>query len=149
MNETFRTLRGFLTGTDPDEEEYFAYSATLRIFGEITDLAEISSRLGLQPTDTHRKGEKKGPRSPGFRHDMWAYSPPLDKSEPLENHIDALWKTLKPHKQYLIGLKKSVTVDVFLGYRSNCDHAGIEVPHKSLEMFTELEIPFGISIIIA
>jgi hypothetical protein len=40
-------------------------------------------------------------------------------------------------------------VDVFLGYRSNCDHAGVEVPHESLEMFIELRIPFGVSIIIA
>jgi len=48
----------------------------------------------------------------------------------------------------LLELKKSLTVDVFLGYRSSCDHAGIEVPHTSLEMFTELEIPFGVSIII-
>jgi hypothetical protein len=79
---------------------------------------------------------------------MWSYSPSLDKSQPLEKHIDALWQKLKPHKHYLLGLKKSLTVDVFLGYRSNCDHAGIEVPHTSLEMFTELEVPFGVSIII-
>jgi hypothetical protein len=39
-------------------------------------------------------------------------------------------------------------VDVFLGYRSNCDTAGIEVPHTSLEMFSELQIPFGLSIIV-
>jgi hypothetical protein len=40
-------------------------------------------------------------------------------------------------------------VDVFLTYSSNVDTAGIEVPHTSLEMFTELEVPFGISIIVA
>ena len=49
---------------------------------------------------------------------------------------------------YLRALKKTVLVDVFLGYRSNCDHAGIEIPHTSLEMFTELEISFGISIVV-
>jgi hypothetical protein len=37
---------------------------------------------------------------------------------------------------------------VFLGYRSNCETAGFEVPHTSLEMFTELQIPFGISIVV-
>ena len=59
-----------------------------------------------------------------------------------------LWERLRPHKEYLLGLKKSVTVDVFLGYRSNCDHCGVEVPHTSLEMFWELKIPFGLSIIV-
>ena len=149
MTESFRTLRGFLDGGEPDEETYFAYSATLRIFGDIPDLDDISIRLHLVPTETHRKGDKRGPRSPGFPHDMWSYSPELDESAPLERHIDALWSELKPHKQYLLELKQHLSVDVFLGYRSNCDHAGIEVPHQSLEMFTELEIPFGVSIIIA
>jgi hypothetical protein len=148
MEETFRTLRGFVAGSEPDEKTYFAYSATLRIFGDIPNLEEITTRLGLQPTNTHRKGDKPGSKSPGYRHDMWAYTPSLDKSELLEKHIDVLWEKLKPHKHYLLGLKESLTVDVFLGYRSNCDHAGIEVPHTSLEMFTELEIPFGVSIII-
>ena len=79
---------------------------------------------------------------------MWSYSPPVDESEPLHEHIDALWLKLKPHKRYLLALKKSLTIDVFLGYRSNCDTAGIEVPHTSLEMFSELKIPLGISVII-
>jgi len=79
---------------------------------------------------------------------MWSYSPLLHESEPLEKHIDELWEKLRPHKEYLLGLRKSVTVDVFLGYRSNCDHGGVEVPHKSLEMFLELKIPFGLSIIV-
>lgn len=141
-------MRGFLAGKERDEDTYFAYSATVRIFGDITNMDEISTRLGLQPTDSHRKGERRDPRAAGFRHDMWSYSPPLDKHDPLQKHIDALWLALKPNKQYLLELKKSVTVDVFLGYRSNCDTAGIEVPHTSLEMFSELQIPFGLSIIV-
>ena len=43
-------------GTEPDEEIYFAYSASLRIFGEISSLVQISARLGVKPTNTHRKG---------------------------------------------------------------------------------------------
>jgi hypothetical protein len=38
---------------------------------------------------------------------------------------------------------------VFLGYRSDCDTAGVEVPYTSLEIFIELEVPFGLSIIVA
>ena len=137
-----------ISGTEQDEEIYFAFSAKLRIFGEISSPEQISAHLNLQPTSTHHKGDKKGPRSAGFRHDMWSYSPTLDESEPLGKHIDALWGKLKPHKKYLLGLKKSLTVDVFLGYRSNSGTAGFEVPCSSLEMFTELEIPFGVSVII-
>jgi hypothetical protein len=109
---------------------------------------EISTRLNLKPTHSHRKGEKRDPRAAGYRNDMWSYTVPLDKSVPLHKHIDALWLALKPHKSYLLRLKESVSVDVFLGYRSNCDTTLIEVPHTSLEMFSELKIPFRISIIV-
>jgi hypothetical protein len=108
MEKSFRTLRGFLAGKEREEDTYFAYSASLRIFGDIPDMDEISARLGLQPKDSHRKGEKRGPRSAPYRQDMWSYSPPVDESEQLHKHIDALWLTLKPHKRYLLRLKKSV-----------------------------------------
>jgi hypothetical protein len=135
---------------EPEEETYFAYSATLRVFGEIPNLDAISAALALQPTHTHRKGDRRGRSNPSssFPNDMWSYTAAVEKSEPLHKHIDALWTKLKPHKPYLLELKKTVTVDVFLGYRSNCDNAGVEVPHTSLQMFSELEIPFGVSIIV-
>jgi hypothetical protein len=148
MEKSFRTLRGFLAGKEREDETYFLHSATLRISGEISDMDEISATLGLSPTHSHRKGEKRSAKAHPYRQDMWSYSPTVEKSEPLHSHIDALWLKLKPHKRYLLGLKKSLNVDVFVGYRSNCDTAGIEVPHASLEMFVELEIPFGISIIV-
>ena len=149
MEKSFRTLRGFLAGTEREEDTYFAHSATLRIAGEISSMDEISATLGLSPTHSHRKGEKRGAKGAPYRQDMWSYSPPVEESELLHRHIDALWLKLKPHKLYLLELKKSLNVDVFVGYRSNCDTAGIEVPHTSLEMFTELEIPFGVSIIVS
>ena len=148
MEKSFRTLRGFIAKTEREEDNYFAYSATLRIFGDIPNLDDISTRLGLKPTHFHRKGER-GHRTAPYHHDMWSYTPPVDKSEALHRHIDALWSALRPHKQYLLKLKKTLSVDVFLGYRTNCDTAGIEVPYTSLQMFLELKIPFGISIIVA
>ena len=147
MAKSYRTLRGFSEGQEREEELYFAYSASLRIFGEIPNLDEISRALGLKPTSTHRKGERRKGAAP-YRHDMWLYRAPVEEAEPLERHIDALWAQLKPHKRYLLKLKKSLTVDVFLGYRSNSGTAGLEIPHTSLEMFSQLQIPLGLSIIV-
>jgi Domain of unknown function (DUF4279) len=148
MEKSLRTLRGFLAGTEREEDTFFAYSATLRIAGDTSNIDEISATLGLSPTHAHRKGERRGAKAAPYRQDMSSYSPPVEKSEPLHRHIDALRLKLKPHKPYLFELKKSLNIDVFVGYRTNCDTAGIEVPYSSLEMFTELEIPFGISIIV-
>jgi hypothetical protein len=144
----FRTLRGALVGDEPDEENYFAYSASLRIFGDQLDFAEIQQHLGLTPTTLYRKGDRRGPRSPGYKQDMWSYKPDVPEERALAEHITALWRDIKHAEEYLRWLKQIAAVDVFLGYRSNVDHAGVEVPHTCLEMFTALEIPFGLSIII-
>jgi hypothetical protein len=144
----FRTLRGFLNGDEPDEAFYFCFSATLRIHGDGIPFEEISQRLGVQPTNLHRKGERRGPRSPAYRDDAWLYKPSLPETEPLERHIDALWQVVRPAVGYLKALKQRFKIDVFCGYRSNCDHAGFEVSHSCLELFTALEVPFGVSVIV-
>jgi Domain of unknown function (DUF4279) len=144
----FRTLRGFLNGEEPDEANYFCFSATLRIHGDGVPFEEISERLGVEPTKLHRKGERRGPRSPAWRDDAWQFQPPLPETEPLERHIQALWEVVRPHVEYLKSLKQRFKVDVFCGYRSNCDMAGFAVSHQCLELFTALEVPFGVSVII-
>jgi hypothetical protein len=45
--QSFRTLRGFLRGEEPDEPTRFAYSATLRIHGDSLPFTEIAERLGV------------------------------------------------------------------------------------------------------
>ena len=147
--KTFRTLRGAIRGEEADEPNYFACSATLRIHGSSLPFEEISNQLAVDPTRVHRKGERRGPKSPAYRDDAWHFQPALPEDAPLAQHIDALWAVLRPNVNYLKSLKRQYKVDVFCGYRSNCDHAGIEVPYTSLELFTALEIPFGVSVVIA
>jgi hypothetical protein len=146
--EMFRTLRGFLNGEEPDEATYVCFSATLRIHGDGVPFAEIGERLGVQPTHLHRQGERRAERSPAYRDDAWHFQPSLPETEPLARHIEALWQVVRPHVEYLKGLKQRFKVDVFCGYRSNCDHAGFELPHRCLELFTALEVPFGVSAIV-
>jgi hypothetical protein len=145
-----RALRFAETGEDDDYdiEYYFNYLATLRIFGEMVDFEKITRTLGIEPTRQLRKGCLRPTTNKISESDAWFFEVPLAETESLQEHIDYLWRILKPHKDFLLELKKRYTVDVFLGYRSNCDHAGIEVPARSLEMFMELGIPFGLSIIV-
>ncbi len=134
---------------DGDEPTYFRYSATLRIFGTIHDLDDLTRNLGIHPSHCHRRGERRSPHAEPYEHDMWSYKAPVERTEPLHIHIDTLWAAIRERKQYLLELKKDLSVDVFLGYRSNSDNAGVEVPYQSLQIFMELQVPFGLSIIIA
>jgi hypothetical protein len=133
----------------PEEPPYFRYSASLRIFGAIPDLDDITRNLGIHPTHIHLRGERRSPLARPYEHDMWSYRAPVPRTEPLHVHIDTLWAALRDRRLYLLDLKQSLSVDVFLSYRSNSDTAGVEVRHQSLEMFLELQVPFGLSIIIA
>ena len=130
------------------EELYFAHSASLRIFGEEIDFEMITRRLGLEPTHCHRRGERRSPRSDPWPHDMWRYRADLPEERDLYEHIDLLWSQIQHSKEFLLSLKEHATVDVFLGYRSNCDTAGVDVPASSLELFVELDVPFALSVII-
>lgn len=131
-----------------DEEPlFFHFGATLRIFGVIDDLELISSRLGLAPTHTHRRGERRSASADPYKDDMWLYRVPVPKEAPLDLHIQTLWAHLKSHRTYLLELKRRLTVDVFCHYTTNAICAGFEVSHQSLEMFTDLEVPFGVSIL--
>jgi hypothetical protein len=145
----FRTLRGFLNGEEPDEANYFCFSANLRIYGDGVPFEEISERLGVEPTHLHRKGERRGPSSPGWHDDAWHFGPALPETEPLDRHCEGVWQGVRPHVEYLKALKRRFKVDVFCSYRSNCDTAGFEVAYQCLELFMALEVPFGVSVIVA
>jgi hypothetical protein len=138
--------------SDDDEPVYFCFSATLRIFGDGLDIDAISKHLGLTPTHAHQKGELRGPRhrSPPWTQDMWSYTPAVNEASPLHEHIMALWDAIRPHIRYLRELKEQgFTVDVFCGYRSNSGTAGFEIDHRCLGLFMELQVPLGVSVIVA
>jgi hypothetical protein len=132
-----------------EEPIYYAFSATLRVFGDIENLDEISRMLGIQPTHSHRRGERRSARAEPYKHDMWSYKAPVPENHPLSEHLTALYAAVTPKAEYLKGLRKrGLSVDIFCGYRSNSDTAGFEVDHKALRIFAELEVPFGVSVII-
>ncbi len=68
---------------------------------------------------------------------------------PLGAHLAALWTVVLPHVEYPKALKHRYKLDIFCGYRSNRDTAGFEVPHECLRVFMALEVPFGVSVIVA
>lgn len=132
-----------------DEPVSFKFSASLRICGDGLDLEGITRTLGLEPSHTHRKGQSRGKHSRiPWTHDIWIFDAPVDPSRPLEEHIMVLWDVLRPHIPYLRSLKSNFQLDIFCSYRSNSGTAGIEVDHRCLGLFIELEVPFGLSIIV-
>jgi len=127
---------------------YFRYSATLRIVGDIRDFEEITAMIGVMPTRIHKKGERRTKRSPPYQHDMWSYTPDVNREKPLSVHLDTLWLELQGKVDVINELKKCFDVNIFCGYRSDCATAGFIIPHESLTIFQELELPFDVSVVV-
>ena len=132
-----------------EEPVFRRFRASLRISGDGLDFDEISSVLGLTPTHTHRKGEQRTPHSKTWPNDAWHYQAQIDCERPLDEHIMDIWNAVRSQIPYLRNLKQNFEVDIFCGYRSNSSTAGFKVDHRCLGLFSELGIPFGVSVIIS
>jgi len=131
--------------TAVDEEHFIWYSASIRISGETLDFNQIADTLKLEPEHTHRKGEIN-PFELAYDSDMWLYTAAVPKTEPLDIHLITLWSSLKPHKEFLIELKKNSKIDLFCGYRSNSTTAGFGLSPAALEIVNELQIKLEVSV---
>ncbi|MCH4888431.1 DUF4279 domain-containing protein [Acidaminobacter sp. JC074] len=114
---------------------YFRYSVSLRISGNDLESDEISAKLNLI-------------NSSNRRNDVWIYKIQHGEDKHINQQLIELWDLLVEHKSYLIGLKVKYKLDVFCSYTSDCDHAGVEISSEALEIFNQLGIPFGLSIIV-
>jgi hypothetical protein len=132
--------------TGDDEPIHCAYSATLRIQGTDLPLEEITQALGVAPSHEHRAGEKSRRIAQSYKDDAWHFTAPLSEDTELTEHLRRLWQTVEPHVEYLTSL--NATVDVFCGYRSNNGTAGFSVEPDELQIFTALNVPFGVSVIV-
>ena len=129
-----------------DEPSYFAYSATLRIHGTDLPLEEIAKALGVAPSHEHRAGERSRGLARPYKDDAWHFTAPVTEEVELTEHLRCLWQAVAPHVHYLTHL--DATVDVFCGYRSNNGAAGFAVEPDALQIFTALNVPFCVSVIV-
>jgi hypothetical protein len=98
-------------GGDPDE-----CGVCLAIHGEELIPDEITELLGCQSTDSHLRGEKKGPRSPGFSKGAWflrVRGAPPDTAEILTRKIlmmvpanPEIWNQLK--KRFAVQIRYGI-----------------------------------------
>ena len=53
------------------------------------------------------QGERRGPHSRPYEHDMWLYKAPVPSTEPLHIRIDELWGVFKSRKHDLLQLRRN------------------------------------------
>ncbi len=112
--------------------------------------SEITSILGVEPDVCHKVGDMVDPitKKP-WENNIWSIKSPLPETRHLDFHLKWLSKIALPHEAFIRGLiKDGADVDVFCGYRSDCDLCGFDVKPKGLELFVRLGVRMSVSVII-
>ena len=86
----------------------------LAVFGFGDDPGVVSAMMGMQPTKAWVKGERFLPKYPDARrtHSRWVLSSGLDKTEPLEAHLEAILTRLEPMRAQIEQVAKRFPVEI-------------------------------------
>lgn len=83
----------------PDNGKRIGITAQFRLFGDMLDPQQVTSRLGINPTLVHAKGDRKDSvpnREEVWQSGTWQLGSGLADSCPLEEHLTALLDVLSP-----------------------------------------------------
>lgn len=113
--------------------EVIATSATLRIFGEQLDPADISHRLGCTPTTAEKKGELMGPsKNTVARQGGWKLRIEREEGEHLNDQISRLLAATSSDKDVWADLVRLYSVDMYCGVWLDEPGQGLNVVPKVL-----------------
>jgi Domain of unknown function (DUF4279) len=130
----------------PDNPKSFAAGAAMRICGAELDLESITREIGHGPSYTHRQGELNQLKEP-YGTDMWALASPLDTGRDLEAHLGWLAEILLPRRQHIAHLSETHKVDIYCYKTCYTEQSSLTLSSHALRMFTELDLPLGVSLI--
>ncbi|MGH9352949.1 MAG: DUF4279 domain-containing protein [Terriglobia bacterium] len=120
--------------------------ASVRIFGVDLDLDSISNHLGIQPSESHRKGDLSLP-SRSYSEDMWRIDSPHPKTETLEVHLSWLGQVLVPRYDFIRRLRENHEVSSYCGISVDGDNCRFQISPESLRMFVDLGIAMNLTVI--
>jgi hypothetical protein len=123
-------------------------SCNFRVFGDIGDPDRISALLGVEPTYTHRKGERRSKFTEPYSNDMWRYEISGDDEETLGDLLRQIHGVFLAKAEQIKSLvaDEGLKVDVFCSYLFLPNQGGFDFSPQALELFTRAGIELCISI---
>lgn len=97
-------------------------------------------KTGILPTRTTRKGERQtGKRL--WSADVWLLDSPLGGEASLDEHVQWLWDTVAPHRDYFREIiSQSSSADIVLGCFSESPYPYLTVTNDSLRHLMDLHV---------
>jgi Domain of unknown function (DUF4279) len=123
------------------------YSVELLVAGKDLDEAEVSRKLGLQPTGFLKKGQPLPPR----RHreqSVWSFAVRPSPDNPdwpsLEDGLRCLAEKLLPLKNALRELKQRFSIDAYCGHFGSGIGGGPSISPETLRLLADLGLTLTI-----
>ena len=120
----------------------FRFDAALRIGGAGEEHQAIRDQTTLLPSYSHRKGDAIGKSRTAVKaEDIWILESPLGEAASLDHHLQWIWQTIAPHKEFFgTLLKKAKWANVCLGCLSESAYPVLQVEAASLVLLRELDL---------
>jgi Domain of unknown function (DUF4279) len=127
--------------------------ATLRISGDRLDPDNVTTRLGIAPSRSHKAGDRHGEQGRMiWKHGQWSLtSQGVIESTDLELHIEWLLDRIEPMHEKLqeITQQPDVTADIFCFWESESVNAGIDLAPSLMGRVASLRLSLGLDIYFA
>jgi hypothetical protein len=135
--------------TEADEAPRHEYTASLRVSSQTLRLAELTATLG-QPTHGHDIGDPVSSRRPNaalHRHTMWLFESGLDRTTPVDKHIENLVAFVETHRQAVDSLRDQCMVDIFCGlFSGDGAQGGFTIEPGLSARLANLQLPLDLDI---
>jgi hypothetical protein len=130
----------------PDQKLVFIAGASFRVQGSELRFDDITDKLGIDPTHTHRRGDP-GRLSKQLPRDMWMLSSPLPETQELELHLNWLAERLLPRTEYISSLRRECNIDIYCFKTCYTEQASLTLSPQALGIFTQLSLELCVSLI--
>jgi hypothetical protein len=132
-----------------DEQEGHEYTAALRVSSERLKLAELEARLG-KPTGGHNVRDpvsRQRPDGPKRRHAQWSLQSSIERTRPLDEHMEELVTFAETHSAALDSLRADCRIDIFCGLFSG-DHAqgGFTIEPALSQRLSDLQLAVAVDV---
>jgi hypothetical protein len=116
--------------------------ATLRIYPESLDPFDVTSRLGIEPSDWQRRGESRRPGSrPARLHGWFLSSQGVLESRDVRRHLDWVLSIVVPRADTILALQsEACRMDVSCFWASASGHGGPSVRPTQMRELARLNL---------
>jgi len=111
-------------------------SVALCLYSETLDPDLVTQRLGCPPSTSHRKGDRKGPRSPaeGFKKGAWILTVEGEAPTTADELVDLLLRRFPRDEEFWRALCRDYDVQIRFGVRMEIWNRGFDLSTTTLKL---------------